>query len=92
MNEWLVIDKAGDHLYFNKTQSIAKYFDLTIPQVNAIYIHSLNHMNKYSPSKGLYIQRLFVNECLPPKDYSKINFNWYAIKYIYPNILNGGNG
>ena len=79
MNEWLVIDKAGDHLYFKKTQSIANYFNLTIPQVNSIYIHSLN-------------QRLFVNECLPPKDYSKINFNWYAIKYIYPNILNGGNG
>jgi hypothetical protein len=86
--EWLVIDKAGDHLYFKQTAEIAKYFNLTIPQVNAVYIHSLNNINKYSPSKDIYIQRLYNNVCLPPKDFKKTSFHWYALKYIYPNILN----
>ena len=84
--EWLVIDKINDFLYFDKTKDIAKYFNLTLPQVNSIYTTSLININKYSPSKELFIQRLFVGANLPPRDYTKTPYSKYAIKYIYPNI------
>jgi len=86
MTEWLVIDKTGDYIYFNYIDEIAKYFNLSKPEVNAIYTYSLQNINRRSPSKKLYIQRLFTNPSLPPRDRSKIKFNKWAKYYFYPNI------
>ena len=78
MNEWLVIDKIGDHIYFKNQLEICKYFDLTKAQVYNIYNQSLKHYNKYTNS-GLYIQRLFNdNSRTPRKNFSLNKFIYYV--------------
>ena len=59
MAEWLLIDKADDFHYFKDRFEIAKYLNISIPEVNAIVNHSRKRINKYSPSKKVYIQRLY---------------------------------
>ena len=60
MYEWLLIDKVGDLYFFKDMEEIAKYTDLTKPQLYNVFLQSIKHYNKYS-SRGLYIQRLFNN-------------------------------
>ena len=86
MKEWLVIDKMDDYFYFDYIDDIAKYFNLTKPEINAVYTYSLQNINRRSPSKKLYIQRLFLNPTLPPRDPTKIKFNKWAKYNIYNNI------
>lgn len=88
MNDWIVIDKLGDISYFKDHQEIADALHLTKPQIYAIYTYSLININKPSPSRGYYIQRLFNNIHSSPRDYTKIKYNWFALKNIYPNIIN----
>ena len=64
--EWLMIDKADDFHYFEDRYGIAKYLNLTIPEVNAIICHSKNNICFYSPSRKVYIQRLFNNPVVRP--------------------------
>jgi len=87
MNNWLVIDKLDDFLYFNKLEDIAVYFNLTKNQVYAVYMYNIIHINKYSPSKDIYIQKLFNCPSLTPRDYSKVKYNWWALKFVYNKIL-----
>lgn len=88
MKEWLVIDKVGDLYFFDKMEHIGFHFGLKPSEVIGVFQYSLRHINKLSPSKNLYIQRLFNNPERAERDYTKIKYNWYAIKFIYPNILN----
>ena len=66
MNEWLVINKIGDHIYFKNQLEICEYFNLTKAQVYNIYTQSLKHYNKYT-NHGYYIQRLYNDPTRPPK-------------------------
>ena len=84
----MVIDKLGEFSFFKDQQEIANALHLTKSQVYGIIMYSLININKLSPSRGYYIQRLFNNPHSHPRDYTKIKYNWYALKNIYPNIIN----
>jgi hypothetical protein len=86
MSEWLVIDKVGDLHYFNKKTDIGEYFNLSNSEVDGVFQYSLRHINRYSPSQKIYIQRLYTDSSRPARSIDKIKFNWYAIKNIYPKI------
>jgi len=69
MNEYLVIDKIGDFLYFKDQHEIAKYFNITKPQVDGICQYCRRRLVFPSPSHHIYIQRLFNNTHSPvPKN------------------------
>ena len=73
--EWLLIDKADDFHYFKDRFEIAKYLNLSIPEVNAIVNHSRNRINKYSPSKKVYIQRLYNSVVARPLNIENTKWN-----------------
>ena len=74
--EWLLIDKVGDYLYFDKIENIADYLCLTKSQIYSCIIQSLKHYNKYT-NRGIYIQKLYNNPGRPPKN------NYDLDKYVY---------
>ena len=85
--EWLVFDKLGDFLYFYDLKKIAEYFNITYSEVFAISNYSIRRINMPSPSKGLYIQRLYVDCSRTPRNFKNFKFH-RSYKYIYPNIIN----
>ena len=56
--EWLLIDKVGDYLYFDKIENIADYLCLTKSQIYSCIIQSLKHYNKYGATRKVYQLRL----------------------------------
>ena len=83
--EWIMEDKMGDFHYFKDKKEISQYLNIPVSKVSAIIIYSRNRQS-YSPSQRVYIQRLFINPSLPPRDRFKIKFNKWAKYYFYPNI------
>ena len=95
MREWLLIDKADDFHYFADRYEIAKYLDLTIPQVNAIIKASRDNICYYSQSRGVYIQRLFENPCSRPltnTDWNRSYKNRNRIDWIGKIYITNNNG
>lgn len=85
--EWLSTDKSGDLLFFRDLKEVAKYFDLSYSEVYAISQFSIRRINMPSPSKGIYLQRLYNDSNRTPRDPKKIKFH-RSYKYLYPNIVN----
>ena len=84
--EWLATDKEGDFLYFYDLKELAKYFDWTYNEAYAVAHFSIRRINMPSPSKGVYIQRLYND---PNRTSRTKNINFHrSHKYIYPNIVN----
>jgi len=81
-HEWLLIDKVGDYFYFKDIQKIADYLNLTKGQINNEINQSIKHYNKYT-NRGYYIQKLYNNISLPPKNIFVLD------KYIYYIDNNG---
>lgn len=81
--EWLVIDKVGDFHYFKSILEIGKAYDLTFNEVHSVITYCLKWGDRHSPSRGIYIQRLF--NCLekPPRDYKKFPFTYHFNKYYH---------
>ena len=95
MREWLLIDKMDDFHYFADRYEIAKYLNLTVPQINAIICHSRNHICYYSPSRDVYIQRLFENPCsrqLNNTDWKRSFKNRYLIDWLGKIYITNNNG
>ena len=76
MNEWLVIDKMGDHFYYDRIDDMVSDLDLTKPQIYNAVLQSQKHFNKYT-TYGFYIQRLYNDLSRPPKT------KFILDKYIY---------
>lgn len=95
--EWLLIDKQEDLFFFKDIGDIAKYLDLTKSQIYAIIAWSKNNICYYSPSKKVYIQRLFNNPVL--HQISDKNINWNLsyknrkrIEWLGKIYINNNNG
>ena len=76
MNEWLVIDKMGDHFYYDRIDDMVSDLDLTKPQIYNAVLQSQKHFNKYT-TYGFYIQRLYNDPSRPKKVKFILN------RYIY---------
>ena len=75
MNEWLVIDKMGDHFYYDRIDDMVSDLGLTKPQIYNAVLQSQKHYNKYT-TLGFYIQRLYNDKSRPPK-----------VKFILDNYI-----
>jgi len=85
MDEWLLIDKCDDFHFFKDRVGIANYLDISVPEVNAIINWSRTHICYYSPSKDLYIQRLFNNRAVRPvgnTEWNRSPKNRYLIDWL----------
>lgn len=83
--EWLLIDKCDDFYFFKDRYEIAKYLDLSVPEVNAIINWSRKNICFYSPSRNVYIQRLFMNPCSRPvnnTEWNRSTKNRYLIEWL----------
>lgn len=83
--EWLATDKEGDFLYFYDLKEVAKYFDWTYNEAYAVAHYSLRRFNMPSPSKGVYIQRLYNDPNRTRRPLKNFQFH-KSYKYLYPNI------
>ena len=83
--EWMATDKEGDFLYFYDLKEVAKYFDWTYNETYAVSHYSLRRINMPSPSKKVYIQRLYVDGSRTPRNLKNFNFH-KSYKYVYTNI------
>ena len=83
--EFLVEDKVGDIFYFKSLIDIGIYFNLTYPETCSVMNYCCRS-GKYSPSKKIYIQRLYRNVNLATRSFKNIKFDW-ELRKIYPNII-----
>lgn len=83
--EWLATDKSGDLLYFYDLKEVAKYFDWTYNEAYAVGQFSLRRINMPSPSKKVYLQRLYVDSSRTKRPLKNFKFH-RSYKYLYPNI------
>ena len=61
MDNWLVIDKCDDEFYFKDIDSIAKYLNLTKPQIYAIVVSCRKNYIFRNKKYGVFIQCLYNN-------------------------------
>ena len=93
--EWVIIDKQEDLFFFKDISSMSKYLDLTNSQVYSIIHWSRNNICYYSPSKKVYIQRLFNNPVLHPPAINNWNNSYKNrknIEWLGKIYINNNNG